>query len=109
MSEPSLEQRRQFKYDRVDGVSHSPRYAAGGWGERIVFLPGLAGMQITRIHHDLAERFRLIAFDIPKLRDACAGGSAVTRDVGQLLGRCGDGLGGAAVERRVGDRHRSSS
>jgi pimeloyl-ACP methyl ester carboxylesterase len=93
MTPPSLEQRRQFKYDRAEGVSHSPRYAIGGWGEPIVFLPGLAGMQITGIHHDLAERFRLVVFDIPRLRDACADGATVTRDVAHLVGRSLDLLG----------------
>jgi len=51
-----------------------------------VFLPGLAGLQITRLHHDLAERYRLIGVDVPRLREAFSGSPTLTRDVALHLG-----------------------
>lgn len=86
-SEPSMAQRRRFKEAHVDGVSHNVRYEEGGFGEPLVVLPGIAGLQITGAHHKLAERYRVIVFDVPKLRDAFAGrGSTVTQDVALHLG-----------------------
>ena len=86
-SEPSMSQRRRFKEARVDGVSHNVRYMEGGFGEPLVMLPGIAGLQITGAHHKLAERYRVIAFDVPKVRDAFAGrASTVTQDVAEHLG-----------------------
>ena len=71
-SEPSMQQRRRFNEARVDGVSHNVRYMEGGFGEPLVMLPGIAGLQITGAHHKLAERYRVIAFDVPKVREALA-------------------------------------
>jgi pimeloyl-ACP methyl ester carboxylesterase len=90
---PSIQQRRQFKENRVDGVSHAPRYVEGGFGEPIVFLPGLAGLQITGVHHDLAERYRMIGFDTPKLRESFAGSPTLTREVADHLALCIAALG----------------
>ena len=70
---PSLEQRRRFREGHVDGVSHNPRYQEGGVGEPLVMLPGIVGLQITGAHHSLAERYRVIVFDVPRIREAVAG------------------------------------
>jgi pimeloyl-ACP methyl ester carboxylesterase len=90
---PSIQQRRQFKEARVEDVSHGVRYAEGGFGRPLVFFPGLAGLQITRVHHDLAERYRLMGFDVPRLREAFAGSPTLTRDLAHHLGRSIEVLG----------------
>ena len=85
---PSIAQRRRFRERRVDGISHNPRYQEGGYGEPLIFLPGISGLQITGVHHSLAERYRVIAFDVPRVRETLVGEYAdLTQGVATHLGK----------------------
>jgi len=61
----------------ADGVRI--RYLEAGAGRPLVWVSGTGGLQLSRAHEMLAERYRLIAFEVPGFSAAAARGLGLAR------------------------------
>src|SRR5438067_11901311 len=54
-----------FKEAHVEVDGFRVRYLEGGQGRPLVFIHGAGGLHPSRAHELLAERYRVIAFEVP--------------------------------------------
>jgi pimeloyl-ACP methyl ester carboxylesterase len=70
------------------------RYFDAGRGQPVVYLHGAGGPRLSRAHDLLAERFRVIAFEVPGFgRSAANETSASVRDLARTLAQAAASLG----------------
>lgn len=80
MVQPAAQAGGAFTEGQVEADGFRIRYLEAGQGSPVVMLHGLGGLALTKVHHELARKYRVIAFEMPGF-----GHSPPTRAAGSPL------------------------
>lgn len=76
---------------QIDGTQI--RYFEAGQGNPVIVLDGSGALRQSRLYGLLAQRFRVITFDIPGLIASLSPESTAMRNLAQMLARAASGIG----------------
>jgi 2-hydroxy-6-oxonona-2,4-dienedioate hydrolase len=83
-----------FTEGHVEADGFRIRYVESGQGSPVVTLHGMGGLILSKVHGELAKRYRVIAFEMPGFGQSSANArSQSVQDLAQTMGQAATQLG----------------
>jgi pimeloyl-ACP methyl ester carboxylesterase len=83
-----------FTEGYVEADGFRIRYVEAGEGSPVVMLHGMGGLILSKVHHELAKKYRLMAFEMPGFGQSPANATALSvRDLARTMAQASGQLG----------------